>query len=72
MEIMQEAMVEKVRVIGTQQDDLIKNIDETTIEELRSENSKLRADIASTKQDISTVIEQLNTRTKQLGRLHAY
>ena len=69
---MQEVMVEKVRVIGSQQDDLIKDINEATIEELRSENLKLRADIASTKQDISTVIEQLNTRTKQLGRLHAY
>ena len=50
-------MVEKVKVIGAQQDDLIKNIDEATIEDLRSENYKLRIELASTKQSMSTVIE---------------
>ena len=69
---MQETMVEKVRAIGAQQEDLIKNINEATIDDLRSENYKLRIDLATTKQDMTTVIEQLNTRTKQLGRLHAY
>ena len=72
MKIMQETMVEKVRAIGAQQEDLIKNINEATIDDLRSENYKLRIDLATTKQDMTTVIEQLNTRTKQLGRLHAY
>ena len=57
MKIIQETMVEKVKVIGAQQDDLIKNIDEATIEDLRSENYKLRIDLASTKQSMSTVIE---------------